>query len=110
MEQTGARIFSTPVCDDGRLNLDFVLQTLEQEGLRRLMVEGGVRVITAFLTQQLVDAVVITIAPFWLAGIAAPSNGSLEGDSSTPRIFNPQMEQRGDDFILFGSLNQGANQ
>lgn len=110
LAQTGARIFKTPVCDDGRLDLDFVLQTLEQEGLCRLMVEGGARVITSFLTQQLADAVVITIAPLWLAGVAAPSNGSLEGDSSNPRIFNPQIEQRGDDFILFGSLSQGANQ
>ncbi len=105
--QAGATIYTAPAGLDGKLDLQFVLRTLEKEGVRRLMVEGGIRVISSFLAQRLADGVVLTIAPVWLAGVTAPLSGSLAHLSTPPRILRPQMEQRGEDWVVFGALTRG---
>ena len=50
-----------------------------ERGIRRLMVEGGARVITSFIRAQLVDLFIITIAPKLVGGLqvmTAPPNAS----------------------------------
>jgi len=64
--------------DDGRLDLQQTLAILHARGIRRLMVEGGARVITSFIRAQLVDLFIITIAPKLVGGLqvmTAPPNG-----------------------------------
>lgn len=60
--------------ESGRIPLPQLLHWLYQQGIRSLMVEGGSSVISSFLTQQLVDQLIITIAPILLGGVAAISN------------------------------------
>lgn len=65
--------------ENGRLDLHRTLALLHARGLRRLMVEGGARVITSFIRAQLVDLFIITIAPKLVGGLpvlAAPPNGT----------------------------------
>jgi riboflavin biosynthesis pyrimidine reductase/pyrimidine deaminase RibD-like protein len=54
--------------------LDTVISSLENSGVERLMVEGGGRVLTEFLTTGLADELQLVIAPFFV------------GDSSGPRF------------------------
>jgi riboflavin-specific deaminase-like protein len=64
---------------NGRLDLRRTLGLLHARGLRRLMVEGGARVITSFIRAQLVDLFIITIAPKLVGGLQvmnAPPNGT----------------------------------
>jgi riboflavin-specific deaminase-like protein len=49
--------------EQGRLALSEVLRELERRGLRRLMVEGGARVLSEFLSQRLVDELTVYVAP-----------------------------------------------
>ncbi len=67
----GAQLLPVPVDDQGCLSLNTLLQTLSGRGINSLMVEGGARVITSFLIQDLVDQVVLTIAPILLGGLPA---------------------------------------
>lgn len=65
MEQLGCLVLGLE-CNNGdrHPDLSFVLETLYQRGgIRRLMVEGGPRVLLRFLESSLVDRVVITISP-----------------------------------------------
>jgi riboflavin-specific deaminase-like protein len=65
--------------DNGRLDLRCTLGMLHERGIRRLMVEGGARVITSFIRAQLVDLFIITIAPKLIGGLqvmTAPPNGT----------------------------------
>ncbi|ASO19604.1 5-amino-6-(5-phosphoribosylamino)uracil reductase [Actinoalloteichus hoggarensis] len=59
------------------LDLDVLLADLAARGVRRLMVEGGGRVHTAFLAAGLVDELHLVIAPF------------LVGDAAAPRFVGP---------------------
>jgi riboflavin biosynthesis pyrimidine reductase/pyrimidine deaminase RibD-like protein len=49
-----------------------VVDTLAARGVRRLMVEGGGRVLTAFLTEGLADELHLVVAPFFVGDPAAP--------------------------------------
>lgn len=97
-------------CDDAtpQVPLQDALRLLHEHGIRTLMVEGGARVITAFLRAQLADAVVITVAPKLVGGYKAI--GSL-GDSSgnlLPSIDSLHSGRLGDDLILWGDLRYGG--
>ncbi|MDI2128331.1 RibD family protein [Yinghuangia seranimata] len=61
------------VVDAGEpLDLERVLADLHARGVRRLMVEGGGRVHTWFLTAGLVDEIHAVVAPFFVGDPAAP--------------------------------------
>jgi len=49
-----------------------VLSDLAGRGVRRLMVEGGGRVLTAFLTSGLADELQVVVAPFFVGDAEAP--------------------------------------
>jgi 5-amino-6-(5-phosphoribosylamino)uracil reductase len=56
----------------GAPQLSAVLADLAQRGVRRLLVEGGARLGTEFLTGGLVDELQLVIAPFFVGDPAAP--------------------------------------
>jgi 5-amino-6-(5-phosphoribosylamino)uracil reductase len=56
----------------GAPQLGSVLADLARRGVRRLLVEGGARLGTGFLTAGLVDELQLVIAPFFVGDPAAP--------------------------------------
>jgi len=71
LEAAGAKILRVPSDTAGRVSLPALLDKLGQEGIQRLMVEGGATVINAFLALRLVNRLIITIAPKLLGGVKA---------------------------------------
>jgi 5-amino-6-(5-phosphoribosylamino)uracil reductase len=59
------------------LSLEDVLTDLYSRGVRRLLVEGGNQIATSFLTNDLVDELHVSIAPFFV------------GEANAPRFVNP---------------------
>ncbi|HEY58337.1 MAG TPA: RibD family protein [Anaerolineae bacterium] len=66
----GARMVRLPRDGEG-VSLPALLAWLYEEGVRSLMVEGGRRVLTAFLKAGLVDWVLLTIVPYFVGGVPA---------------------------------------
>jgi diaminohydroxyphosphoribosylaminopyrimidine deaminase / 5-amino-6-(5-phosphoribosylamino)uracil reductase len=60
--QGQARVLGLP-CRAGRLDLSALLEALARLGLRRLFVEGGGALVSAFLAQGLLDRLHLTVAP-----------------------------------------------
>ncbi|HET9969320.1 MAG TPA: dihydrofolate reductase family protein [Streptosporangiaceae bacterium] len=54
------------------LSLGFMLQDLNERGIRRVMVEGGARLLGDFLADGLADEFQHAVAPFFVADPAAP--------------------------------------
>lgn len=94
----------------GHIDLAAALQALWQRGIRSLMVEGGANVITAFLKAQLVDAVVLTVAPVFAGGYKAVGDMGHVMRAQLPRIAPLHTERMGDDVIMWGDLHYGAPQ
>ena len=65
-----------PAWANGWVDLDELLRSLYAAGVRRVMVEGGAKVLTSFLRASLVDYAVVTVAPVLLGGLSAV--GALE--------------------------------
>ena len=75
LQQKGVRVFRVAEAG-GKLDLDAVLKTLNDEGITRLMVEGGPTVAAAFVAAGLVDEVALLRAP---KEIGAGGIDALEG-------------------------------
>lgn len=69
LENLGALIYRLNADSWGRVNLIEVLQSLKVSGINTLMVEGGKKIITSFLSSKIVDQVAITIAPVIINGL-----------------------------------------
>jgi len=54
------------------LSLEVMLQDLTERGIRRVMVEGGARLLGDFLAAGLADELQQAVAPFFIADLAAP--------------------------------------
>jgi diaminohydroxyphosphoribosylaminopyrimidine deaminase/5-amino-6-(5-phosphoribosylamino)uracil reductase len=67
LEDAGARIVKLPG-KDGRVDLTAALRFLAGEGILTLMVEGGPRVLTAFIKDGLADWMSLFVAPKTLGG------------------------------------------
>jgi 3,4-dihydroxy 2-butanone 4-phosphate synthase/GTP cyclohydrolase II len=67
----GASLLSIKADDDGHLSLPHLLKELSQRGIKPVMVEGGAKVIGAFIRQNLVDRVMLTITPVYVGGLKA---------------------------------------
>lgn len=96
----GSRVFEVPRAAHGHIDLPSALGALRTAGLGTVMVEGGARVLRAFLEAKLVDWLVITIAPCFIAGKPALPTGP----GSLPRMRFQGWERSGPDLIVWGEL------
>jgi GTP cyclohydrolase II len=123
LEAAGARLLVLPADASGRVDLSALLSCLLEMGVESLMVEGGARVITSFLNQQLVDRILITIAPLFVGGVHAPE-GRSKPDLTTdimkncdpatqpllPRLRDWDFARFGEDLLMWGRPDWGAQQ
>jgi 3,4-dihydroxy 2-butanone 4-phosphate synthase/GTP cyclohydrolase II len=99
LQQAGAELVAVKPAPAG-VDLEDVLQQLATRGLTSVMVEGGSRVLHSFLSKRLVDWVVVTLAPRFVAGrpalVGAP-NGGL------PALHLPAWAACGPDVLVWGA-------
>lgn len=99
LESRGARVFAHPADASGRVDLFAFLNTLAACNINSILVEGGAGLITSFLQYQLVDWVVVTIAPLLVGGLNA-----LEGLlSPVPKLKEVDYTRLGKDLIVWGA-------
>jgi len=104
LEARGARLLEIPLDENNDLSLPALLAKLADMGINSLMVEGGSRVITSFLTSCLVDQFAITIAPLFLAGLPAIRLPTQNGSTIFPTPRDMGYDRLDDDLIVWGRL------
>jgi 2,5-diamino-6-(ribosylamino)-4(3H)-pyrimidinone 5'-phosphate reductase len=95
--------------NDGTMRWEDVLKALKAEGINSVMIEGGATVINTLLARSdLVNSVIVTIAPTWLVqgGLAAcPSATTDNGQRvNAARLRETTWRQFGADAVLCGRL------
>jgi len=80
----------------GGLDLYEVLQALGSAGIASLMVEGGARVLRAFMTAGFAEQVVVTVSPSTVEGLPGPG---------MPGMVESMTETIGTDSVTWGTLN-----
>ncbi len=73
----GCKVVQTPKEQDNRLSLRHILRHLAGLGITSVLVEGGTTVFTSFLQQNLVDRLIIMVAPKVIGGDGIPVFGNL---------------------------------
>ena len=98
LQQKGAKVFRVDETQ-GSLDLDEVLKILGEQGITRLMVEGGPRVAASFVAADLVDEAVLLRSPKEIGngGIAALDGMKLE--ALTGKLKSRGSEQIGADTL-----------
>ncbi|MGB6066550.1 MAG: RibD family protein [Desulfomonilaceae bacterium] len=104
IEASGAKVIVVPSNSRGQVNLTEMLRELGKRGINSLMVEGGSRIITNFLLDQLVDYLVLTVAPVLVGGLRAVSDLGQSDPARFPRLRNAGHQWLGEDLILWGAL------
>ncbi len=109
LQAQGAQVLRVPPGPNG-VDLPAALAALRQQGIVSLMVEGGARVLTAFLRQRLGDWLLVTIAPFLVGGVpvlaqpVAPQPNPPSDLAAFPRVARPQWQAYGRDWVVWGRL------
>jgi GTP cyclohydrolase II len=96
----GVRVIPLPLRGALDTRWQTQLDALGGLGVRRVMVEGGAQVIRSLLVAGLADWVSVTIAPLWLAGLSALSEGMV-----LPTLRNAKMRLLEPDVVLEADLH-----
>jgi len=99
--RAGATLLPVKVDSEGRLSLLHLLKELPHRGITSVMVEGGAKVIAAFIRQNLVDRVMLTITPVYVGGLKALER-SL---SDSPELHETRVFPAGRDIIFLGEFS-----
>jgi diaminohydroxyphosphoribosylaminopyrimidine deaminase/5-amino-6-(5-phosphoribosylamino)uracil reductase len=103
----GAEVLIWPDAQ-GRSNLYFLLDELSKRGIGQLLVEGGPRVLTSFLKEQLADEVVVYIAPKILGAQGSVDITGLMAElTQAVGLHYVDIERFGDDVRLTGLTEKG---
>lgn len=106
LEAAGAKVWRVPANAEGQVALPPMLALLAQEGIGRLMVEGGASIITHFLAQRLVDQLIITIAPVFIGGFNVLNRlVRLNGHGEFPQLKTPHTQWFGKDMVISGTVH-----
>jgi riboflavin-specific deaminase-like protein len=95
LKEKGARLFQVSR-GPGGLDLHETLMKLGAAGISSLMVEGGARVLRAFLAAGFADQLVVTMSPSTVQGMRGPD---------MPGCVESLTEAHGADSVTWGTLN-----
>ena len=106
----GAEVLACPPTEE-RSNLYFLLDELSRRGIAQLLVEGGPTVLTSFLKENLVDEIVIYIAPKILGGSgSAEITGPMAELTRAVGMHHVDIERFGDNVRLSGLTRKAARE
>lgn len=108
LESLGAVVLTVPGDDMNRVDLELLFAQLAERGVRKIMVEGGGRVLTQLMTARLVDLLVLTVAPMMVGGVHAFTPPQGFSTRVQARIEQPRYLQIGDDMIVWGAPRWGV--
>ena len=108
LKNKGVRVVLVGQDEYGRVSLPQLLKKLGRTGISSLMVEGGGQIITSFLSERLVDKLVITIAPKIIGqGINWVGDLGLERMDQVLKFSEYKFRKVGDDIVFEGRLMVG---
>ena len=109
LESRGATVLLTSADRDGRVLLSEGLELLSRRGVKRLLVEGGAKVLTSFLRHRLVDHAEVEIAPLWLGAQSTASvcDLGLAQLGQAARLARTEVERLGASVLVRGDVVYG---
>ena len=106
LRRRGVSVVVVPAAPNG-IDLEATLRELLDDGIRSVLVEGGARVITSFLSLGLADRLVVGIAPKVLgSGTEGVNDLGITEAASSIRIEHRAVHVVGDDVLIAGDVTR----
>ncbi|MCK9362199.1 MAG: bifunctional diaminohydroxyphosphoribosylaminopyrimidine deaminase/5-amino-6-(5-phosphoribosylamino)uracil reductase RibD [Syntrophales bacterium] len=106
MQQRGVDVLECEGDSRGHVSLSKLLENLGKRGISSVLVEGGAGVATAFLQEDLVDQLLVVVAPKIVGtGINAIGGLGIEKIAEALSFSFHKISRRGDDLIIDIRLN-----
>jgi len=101
LKEMGVEVLTVDEDEKGDVDLRDLLRSLGKRGISSVLVEGGAGIITSLLHQQLVDKVIIFIAPKIMGkGIEAVGDLGIPDVSHALKLSFVKTYRRGDDLVV----------
>ena len=112
LERAGAFVQLTEADAEGRVSLTAVLEALAARGVKRLLVEGGGKVLTSFLRERAADRAEIELSPCFLGSPATPAVRELgvAALAEAVRLEGMEVERLGHGLLLRGRVVYAASE
>lgn len=109
LRERAGRVLSLPVDESGHVALDAAFAALADEGLTRVLVEGGGMLAAALLRADLIDEVHWMLAPKLIGGDGKPGLGPLALERLTEAVTFESFDvrHRGADLHVHGNIRHG---
>ncbi len=105
LESLGAEILLLDATPDKKVDLGVLLRKLYERNIKTVMVEGGSQILTSFFNQQLVDIIVLTIAPQILGGMPGIKDLAFDLQRARPFVRNLRHVPIGKDLVVWGAMD-----
>ena len=106
LEAKGARIFKVVSDRENKVDLTSVMALLLRLGLKTVMVEGGASVIGKFLSAELANYCIVTIAPRLIGGLKAVEQLCRPQNTAPIAIVDCEYQRLDSDIIVYGPLGK----
>ncbi|CAJ38181.1 RibD family protein [Methanocella arvoryzae] len=83
IRNTGAEVV---ICGRDRIDIDLLMDTLYNRGIRRLMVEGGPTLIWQLISRKMIDHITLIQIPYIIGGDSTPSLVGGPGVDSIDKV------------------------
>ena len=108
LEKAGAEVVLLPA-ESAKVSLNALWKELGRRNVQHLLLEGGATLATSALTRQLIDRMMVFIAPKMLGGVS--THGIFSGlgclhMAEAIKLGNIQVEQIGEDVLVMGDIVQ----
>ena len=105
LQSMGAEILITAATQDRRVDLGALLRKLYERNLKTVMVEGGSQILTSFFNEQLVNLLVLTIAPQILGGLPGIRELTPDPEGARPSLREVRHALIGKDLMVWGAIH-----
>jgi len=108
LRQMGPQVLIAREDERGEVDLGHLLEMLGQRGISSVLVEGGAETITSLLRLNLVDRLVVIVAPRIMGkGIEAVGELNIAEVSQTLKLSFGKIHRMGEDLIIEARLKDG---
>ena len=107
LKELGVEIIVLPVSKGGNIDLRKIISILYKKGIKRILVEGGSRVITSFLKAGLADRIVMILSPKILGkGIESIGDIGIRNIKSALKLRLKDIKRIGEDIVCVGYVSR----
>jgi riboflavin-specific deaminase-like protein len=107
LKELGVEVIVLPASKGGNIDLRKIIRILYKKGIKKILIEGGSRVITSFLKAGLADRIVTVLSPKILGtGIESVGDMGIRNIKGALKVRLKDIKQFGEDIVYIAYISK----